>query len=65
MKDIYYQNEMWGDVAIQYDGEVHHFSNVMSLVSFVQGKCGNDFNLIETTDENYQELYHSGAFDDE
>ena len=36
MKDIYFQNEAWGDVAIQHQGQVHHFSNLMSLIAFLQ-----------------------------
>jgi hypothetical protein len=64
-KDIYFQNEVWGDVAIQHKGQVHHFSNLVSLISFLQSIYGQDFNLIEVTDENYQDLYDIGAFDDQ
>ena len=64
-KDIYFQNEQWGDVAIQHNGHVHHFSNLMSLISFLQPLYGSDFNLIEVTENNWQELYDSGAFNDQ
>ena len=64
-KDIYFQNEAWGDVAIQHNGQVHHFSNLMSLISFLQPIYGTDFNLIEVTEDNYQTLYDLGAFDDQ
>lgn len=65
VKDIYFQNEPWGDVAIQYCGQVHHFSNLISLIGFLQGVHGSEFNLIEVTDANYQGLYDSGVFDDQ
>ena len=65
IKEIYFQLEQWGDVAIQQDGEVHHFSNVMSLVCYLQGKYGDDFNLIEVNDDNFHELYNTGAFNDQ
>lgn len=65
IKDIYFQYEPWGDVAIQHNGQVHHFSNLISLISFVQSHYGNDFNLVEVTEENYQSLYDEGAFDDQ
>jgi len=64
-KDIYFQNEAWGDVAIQHQGQVHHFSNLMSLIAFLQPIYGADFNLIEVTEGNYQTLYDLGAFDDQ
>lgn len=64
-KDIYFQNEVWGDVAIQHKGQVHHFSNLVSLISFLQSIYGPDFNLIEVTEDNYQDLYDLGAFDDQ
>lgn len=64
-KDIYFQNEDWGDVAIQHNGEVHHFSNLMSLIAFLQSLYGQEFNLIEVNDENYHQLQQSGAFDDQ
>jgi hypothetical protein len=64
-KDIYFQNEAWGDVAIQHKGEVNHFSYLISLISFLQPIYGQDFNLIEVTDDNYQALYNSGVFDDQ
>lgn len=64
-KDIYFQNEPWGDVAIQHCGQVHHFSNLMSLIGFLQSTHGSDFNLIEVTDENYQTFYDAGVFDDQ
>ena len=64
-KGIYFQNEAWGDVAIQHNGQVHHFSNLMSLISFLQPIYGTDFNLIEVTEDNYQTLYDLGAFDDQ
>ncbi|NQY65277.1 MAG: hypothetical protein HRT38_16460 [Alteromonadaceae bacterium] len=65
IKDIYYQHETWGDLAIQYHGEIHHFSNLMSLVCYLQGKYGDDFNLIEVNDDNFHELYNTGAFNDQ
>jgi len=65
IKDIYFQNEAWGDVAIQHNGQVHHFSNLVSLISFLQPHYGQDFNLIEVNDDNYQELYDSGVFNDQ
>lgn len=65
IKDIYFQNEAWGDVAIQHKGQVHHFSNLISLISFLQPLYGHDFNLIEVTDENYNEFYKTGVFDDQ
>jgi|GEM_PF-3085557 len=65
IKDIYFQNEHWGDVAIQHKGQVHHFSNLISLITFVQGHYGSEFNLVEVTDENYQELYKEGVFDEQ
>jgi hypothetical protein len=65
MKDIYFQNEAWGDVAIQHQGQVHHFTNLLSLISFLQPIYGVDFNLIEVTEDNYQALYNSGVFDDQ
>jgi len=65
MKDIYFQNEAWGDVAIQHQGQVHHFSNLMCLISFLQPIYGSDFNLIEVTEDNFQSLYDLGAFDDQ
>jgi len=64
-KDIYFQNEAWGDVAIQHQGQVHHFSNLMSLIAFLQPIYGNDFDLIEVTEENYADLLKSGVFDDQ
>jgi hypothetical protein len=64
-KDIYFQNEAWGDVAIQHNGQVHHFSNLMSLISFLQSIYGQDFNLIEITANNWQELNDSGVFDEQ
>tara|TARA_R110001583_G_C5611511_1_gene405373 strand:+ start:854 stop:1054 length:201 start_codon:yes stop_codon:yes gene_type:complete len=64
-KDIYFQKEAWGDVAIQHRRQVHHFSNIVSLISFLQPFYGHDFNLIEVTDDNYQALYSSGCFDDQ
>jgi hypothetical protein len=64
-KDIYFQNEAWGDVAIQHKGQVHHFSNLMSLIGFLQPIYGADFNLIEVTEDNFNELYRSGVFDDQ
>lgn len=65
IKDIYFQKEAWGDVAIQHKGDVHHFSNLISLIAFLQPIYGQDFNLIEVTDDNWQELHDSGAFDDQ
>lgn len=65
IKDIYYQNEVWGDVAIQHKDQVHHFSNLVSLITFLQSIYGEHFNLIEVTDDNYQNLYDSGVFDDQ
>ena len=65
IKDIYFQNEQWGDIAIQFNGEVHHFSNLISLIGFLQGHYGTNFSLIEVTEDNYQELYNCGAFDDQ
>jgi len=65
IKDIYFQKEAWGDVAIQHRGQVHHFSNIVSLISFLQPHYGHDFNLIEVTTDNYQTLYSSGCFDDQ
>jgi hypothetical protein len=65
MKDIYFQNEAWGDVAIQHQGQVHHFTNLMSLIAYLQPIYGGDFSLIEVTEDNYQELYNSGVFDDQ
>lgn len=65
IKDIYFQKEAWGDVAIQHQGDVHHFSNLISLIAFLQPIYGQDFNLIEVTDDNWQELHDSGAFDDQ
>lgn len=64
-KDIYFQNEDWGDVAIQHNGQVHHFSNLMCLIGFLQSIYGQEFNLIEVNDENYHQLQQSGAFDDQ
>lgn len=64
-KDIYFQNEPWGDVAIQHNGQVHHFSNLISLIGFLQSHHGTEFNLIEVTEDNYQNLYDSGVFDDQ
>jgi hypothetical protein len=64
-KDIYFQKEAWGDVAIQHQGQVHHFSNLMSLIAFLQPIYGQDFNLIEVTDENWQELHEAGVFDEQ
>lgn len=64
-KDIYFQKEAWGDVAIQHNGQVHHFSNLISLISFLQPIYGEDFELIEVTDDNYQDLYDLGVFDDQ
>lgn len=64
-KDIYFQNEDWGDVAIQHNGEVHHFSNLMSLIAFLQSIYGQEFNLIEVDENNYHQLQQSGAFDDQ
>ena len=64
-KSIYFQKEAWGDVAIQHTGQVHHFSNLISLISFLQPIYGQDFELIEFTSDNYQALYDSGAFDDQ
>lgn len=64
-KDIYFQKEAWGDMAIQHNGQVHHFSNLISLISFLQPHYGHDFELIEVTNDNYQALYDSGVFDDQ
>lgn len=64
-KDIYFQKEAWGDVAIQHNGQVHHFSNLVSLISFLQPHYGHDFELIEVTEDNFQDLYDLGAFDDQ
>lgn len=64
-KDIYFQYEAWGDVAIQHKGQVHHFSNLMSLINFVQGVHGSEFELIEVTEDNWQQLYDEGAFDEQ
>ncbi|MCJ8318740.1 MAG: hypothetical protein MJK12_03850 [Colwellia sp.] len=65
MKDIYFTNEAWGDVAIQHKGQVHHFSNLMSLIGFLQPLYGSSFNLIEVNNDNYQELYNMGVFDEQ
>lgn len=65
IKDIYFQKEAWGDVAIQHNGQVHHFSNLVSLISFLQPLYGQDFELIEVTDDNYQSLFDSGVFNDQ
>lgn len=65
IKDIYFQREAWGDIAIQHNGQVHHFENLISLISFIQGIHGKDFNLIEVTECNWKELYDSGVFDDQ
>ena len=62
---MYYQKEPWGDVAIQHNGQVHHFSNLVSLIGFLQSEHDNDFDLVEVTDVNYHELYNAGAFDDQ
>ncbi|XPF94280.1 hypothetical protein ACM9HF_20065 [Colwellia sp. RE-S-Sl-9] len=64
-KDIYFQVEQWGDVCIQHKGQVHHFTNLMSLISFLQPIYGEDFNLIEVNDENWQQLYEQGVFDEQ
>ena len=64
-KNIYFQKEAWGDVAIQHKGQVHHFSNLVSLISFLQPFYGQDFELIEVTDDNYQSLYDSGVFNEQ
>ncbi len=64
-KNIYFQKEVWGDVAIQHKGQVHHFSNLVSLISFLQPFYGQDFELIEVTDDNYQSLYDSGVFNEQ
>jgi hypothetical protein len=65
IKDIYFQTEEWGDVAIQHDGQVHHFSNLICLISFLQSVHGQEFNLIEVDETNYHSLQQSGAFDDQ
>jgi len=65
IKDIYFQKEAWGDVAIQFKGQTHHFSNLISLISFIQGEYGSEFNLVEVTDENWKELYEEGVFNDQ
>jgi len=65
MKDIYFQNEAWGDVAIQHQGQVHHFSNLMSLISYLLPIYGGDFNLIEVTEDHFQDLYAVGVFNDQ
>jgi hypothetical protein len=65
IKSIYFQKEAWGDVAIQHNGQVHHFSNLVSLISFLQPMYGQDFNLVEVTDDNYQSLFDSGVFNDQ
>lgn len=57
--------EQWGDVCIQHKGQVHHFNNIMSLISFLQAIYGDAFQLIEVTDENWQQLYEQGVFDDQ
>lgn len=62
MKNIYFQKEAWGDVALQHKGQVHHFSNLISLIGFIQNEYGSEFNLIEVTDENWQELHEEGIF---
>jgi len=64
-KDIYFQTEEWGDVAIQHDSQVHHFSNLMCLIAFLQSIYGQEFNLIEVDETNYHDLQQSGAFDDQ
>ena len=65
IKNIYFQKEAWGDVAIQHNGQVHHFSNLVSLISFLQSLYGQDFELLEVTDDNYQSLFDSGVFNDQ
>ena len=57
IKDIYFQKEVWGDVAIQLNGQLHHFSNLMSLIGFIQSEYGSEFNLIEVTDNTYNIKY--------
>lgn len=64
-KDIYYQSEIYGDVCIQHNGDVHHFSGVIQLVGFLQNHYGDDFNLIEVTEHNWHELHSAGVFDDQ
>ena len=64
-KTVYFQKELWGDVAIQCNGQVHHFSNIISLIAFLQAHYDSEFDLVEVTEENYQELYRLGAFDDQ
>ena len=65
IKDIYFQKEAWGDVALQCSGQVHHFSNLISLIGFIQNEYGSEFNLIEVTDENWQELNEQGIFNEQ
>ncbi len=65
IKDIYFQKEAWGDVALQHKGQVHHFSNLISLIGFIQNEYGSEFNLIEVTDENWQELNEEGVFNEQ
>ena len=64
-KKVYFQKEAWGDVAIQHKSQVHHFSNLISLISFLQPYYGQDFELIEVTEDNFQDLYNLGVFNDQ
>lgn len=63
--NVYFQREDWGDVAIQHNGQVHHFCNLVSLIGFLQTVHGHEFNLIEVDETNYHELQRQGAFDED
>jgi len=64
-KTIYFQIESWGAHCIQHKGDVHHFNGSLDLMSFLQSIYGDQFQLFEVTEHNWQELHDQGAFDEQ
>ena len=61
---VYFQYEAYGDVATQYNGDVHHFCNLVSLIGFLQTIHGPDFDLVEVDESNWFDLKEQGVFDE-
>ncbi|GAA4892573.1 hypothetical protein [Ferrimonas pelagia] len=62
MLTVYFQKEPWGEVSAMLYGETQMYSSVHELEAYCTELYGAAFELSEVTDENWTELYESGAF---
>lgn len=62
MTTIYFQSEPWGEISASIGGDVHLFSNEAELELFCLESYGDEFQLVEATDDNWAELQKKGAF---